>query len=70
MRQTELWMLTGLFAIIIGIGSWLLATVVVNSSRISVAEQRLLAHDELLTDIKVELRAHRQHTELSERAQP
>lgn len=64
MNQTERWLISGLFAILMMIGSWLLATVTVNSTRISVLEQRTNNHVREMDEMKVELRDHRQRTEV------
>lgn len=64
MNQTERWLISGLFAILMMIGSWLLATVTVNSTRISVLEQRTNNHVREMDEMKADLRDHRQRTEV------
>jgi hypothetical protein len=61
---TERLLVSGLFAILMAMGSWLLATVTVNSSRISVLEQRTNNHVREMDEMKADLRDHRQRTEM------
>ena len=64
MSATERLLVSGLFAILMAMGSWLLATVTVNSSRISVLEQRTNNHLREMDEMKADLRDHRQRTEM------
>jgi hypothetical protein len=64
MTTTERMLIVAIFGIMIGLISWLLATVSVNSSRISVLEQRTSNHTKAMDEFKLELRDHRQSTEL------
>jgi hypothetical protein len=63
MTSTERWLISAIFAIMVGIGSWLLGTVTVNSSRLSVLEQRSNNHDRIMTELRSDIREHRTMTE-------
>jgi len=63
-NATERLLVGGLFAILMAMGSWLLATVTVNSSRISVLEQRTNNHVREMDELKADMRDHRQRTEM------
>lgn len=60
MERSLIW---ALFAIVMAIGSWLLATVTVNSSRISVLEARTANHIKEMDSMKEELKDHCYQTE-------
>jgi len=60
---TERMLISALFTILLMIGAWLMATVTVNSARISVLEQRTNNHMREMNEIKTDMRDHRQRTE-------
>ena len=65
MSATERWLISAVFAMLVGIGSWLLSSVTINSARIAVLEQRTNNHDKVMDVLRNDLREHRDRTEFT-----
>ena len=65
MSATERWLISAVFAMLVGIGSWLLSSVTINSARIAVLEQRTNNHDKVMEVLRNDLREHRDRTEFT-----
>ena len=65
MTSTERWLASIMMAALIGLLGWLMATVSVNTSRISVLEQRASNHHAEMEALRKEIVQHRVQTESS-----
>lgn len=63
MNTLERMLISGFYIILLGISTWLLSTVSVNSGRILVLEQRTNNHTREMADMKIEIKEHRVATE-------
>ena len=65
MTQTERMLISILFVIVLGIVSWLMGTVSINSGRLLVLEQRANNHSREMLEMRQDVKEHRVMTELN-----
>ena len=63
MTQTERMLISILFVIVLGIVSWLMGTVSINSGRLLVLEQRANNHSREMLEMRQDVKEHRVMTE-------